>query len=68
MIHIKPSLKEAYSDPVGIFCKLLKFWYHKNSHIFLIIILKFHAFIPCRSEEYIKNVPIDYVGNHRIKL
>ena len=31
---------------------------HKNSYIFLIIILKFHALIPCHLEENVKNVPI----------
>ena len=41
-----------------IFSKLLWFWYHKNSYIFLIIILKFHALIPFHSEENIKNVSI----------
>ena len=57
----KLSINGACSDPIGLFSKLLQFWYHKNSYIFLIIILKFHAFIPCPSEEYIrihKNLPI----------
>ena len=51
------DFKGACADHVGFFSKLLRFWYHKNSYIFLIIILKFHALIPYRSEENIKNVP-----------
>ena len=51
-------IKRARADPIGFFSKLLRFWCHKNCYIFLIIILKFHAVIPCRSEEIIKNVPI----------
>ena len=47
-------LNRACSDCIGfffLFSKLLRFWYHKNSYIFLIIILKLHALIPYRSEE-----------------
>ena len=49
------KLKGACSDPYEFFKKLWRFWYHKISYVFLIIILKFHALIPCRSEENIKN-------------
>ena len=48
----KPAL--ILLDLFQIYCD---FWYHKNSYIFLIIILKFHALIPCCSEENIKNLP-----------
>ena len=51
-------LKGAWSFPFSFFSKLLRFWYHKNCHIFLIIILKFHALIPLRLEENCKNSPI----------
>ena len=44
--------------PPFFFSKSLRFWYHKNCHIFLIIILKFHALIPLRLEENCKNSPI----------
>ena len=61
------------SDWIGLLCRLLKrhtpifldffskslrFWYHKNRHIFVIIILKFHALIPLHLEENCKNSPI----------
>ena len=52
------SLKGAWSFLFSFFSKLLRFWYHKNCHIFLIIILKFHALIPLRLEENCKNSPI----------
>ena len=39
-------------------------------YIFLIIILEFHALIPYRLEENIKNMPslFEHSGNHHIKL
>ena len=53
------KLKGAYSDPVGFFFKVIAILVsYKNCYIFLIIILKFHTIIPCRSGEIIKNVPI----------
>ena len=52
------QVKEAWSFLFSFFSKLLRFWYHKNRHIFLIIILKFHALIPLRLEENCKNSPI----------
>ena len=66
----KRILKEHTPTLLEFFSKLLGFWFHKNSHILLIIVLKFHAFIPCRSEENIKKRAyfIDYGGNHHIKL
>ena len=52
------GIKGAWSFLFSFFSKLLRFWYHKNRHIFLIIILKFHALIPLRLEENCKNSPI----------
>ena len=49
---------EPWSHLISLFSKSLQFWYHKNRHIFLIIILKFHALIPLRLEENFKNSPI----------
>ena len=54
----KGRFKGAWSFLFSFFSKLLRFWYHKNCHIFLIIILKFHALIPLRLEENCKNSPI----------
>ena len=54
-----------------IFFKVIVISYHKNSYIFLIIILKFHALIPCRLEANIENVPIlliAVVATIKIKL
>ena len=61
---IVTHIKDAWSDPIGFFSKLLPFSYHKNSYIFLVIILKFHAIIPSHSEEKIKKRAyfIDYGG------
>ena len=50
--------KGAWSFLFSFFSKLLRFWYHKNCHIFLIIILKFHTLIPLHLEENCKNSPI----------
>ena len=55
---ITVGIKGAWSFLFSFFSKLLRFWYHKNRHIFLIIILKFHALIPLRLEENCKNSPI----------
>ena len=52
------TIKGAWSFLFSFFSKLLRFWYQKNRHIFLIIILKFHALIPLRLEENCKNSPI----------
>ena len=57
-LYLDYLLKGAWSFLFSFFSKLLRFWYHKNCHIFLIIILKFHALIPLRLEENCKNSPI----------
>ena len=52
-------------EPVPFFFpKSLQFWYHKNCHIFLIIILKFYALIPSRLEENLKNSSILLNGQY----
>ena len=56
-MKLKRILKKSSPIPLD-FSMFLWFWYHKNSYIFLIIILKSHALIPYRLEENIKNVPI----------
>ena len=56
--ELRILVKGAWSFLFSFFSKLLRFWYHKNCHIFLIIILKFHALIPLRLEENCKNTPI----------
>ena len=51
IMQIERVFKKAYSYFFfGFFSKSLRFWYHKNRHIFLIIILKFHVLIPLRLE------------------
>ena len=54
------NLLFKWHAPIFLFftSESLQFWYHKNCHTFLIIILKFHALIPLRLEENCKNSPI----------
>ena len=63
--------KGACSNPIGFLKKkLLQFCYHKNSYIFLIIILKFSRpySLSFGRKHQKRTYFIDYGGNHYIKL
>ena len=53
--RLTKNVKGACYDFVFVFVlyslKLSQFWYHRNCHIFLIIIVNFYALIALRLEE-----------------
>ena len=56
---LKKCIKGASSDSFGYFSyKVMPYLEQQELSISLIIILKFHAFIPCCAEDNIKNMPI----------